>query len=117
MIVERGVIPALLAQYKAAAKSGGVVSGPEAAQILNDGILMIRSEFVGGDSEKGLAAQRKALATTARAAERNWTFTGPAKTAQVKALGPDLDGKGGTMAVMEKAIRNQVRGQPDTSNW
>jgi hypothetical protein len=100
--------------YKAAAASGGRVSAAEDKRILEKGMRMISEEFEGATSEKGLAKARNALATTRKAADKNWNFTDAADREAAKVLGAGFTGKGGKMAELEKQIRNTVRS--DTYN-
>ena len=114
MNIKDGVFKPLLSDFAKAAKSGNQISGVEAKKILKKGLASIKEEFEGATSEKGLAAQRNALAKTLKAADRNWKLTSAAYTEAKKILGNDLDGKGGDLAKVEKELRSAIHG--DTSS-
>lgn len=110
MKIEGGVVKALLAEFKVAAASKGTINGTEMRRILRHGIQAMRDDYDGATSEKGLAAERNALAKTMRAADRNWKLSPAAVKAAKEILGPNLDGKGGELAKVEKQIRGAVHG-------
>ncbi len=116
MKIEGGVYKALLKDFKKAAESGNAISAPEARKILAKGMSAIKSEFEGASSEKGLAAHRNALATTTKAAMKNWRFGAAAERVAEGFLGKALDGKGGSMAAVEKALRSAIR-SPSTYSY
>lgn len=110
LTIERGILPALMKDYKEAAASGGRISAPENRRILEKGMRMIEQEFEGASSEKGLAAYRNALAKTRSAADKNWQFTDAADRVSAQVFGKGFDGKSGELGKLEKSIRNSVRG-------
>ena len=106
--IERGIIPSLMKDFKAAAKTGGQISATELKKTVNKGIKMIKDEYAGATSESGLAAARNALAKTVRAADKDWKLTSAATKSAKELLGTHLDGKGGTLKTVEAKIRNEV---------
>ena len=110
MKIEGGVVKALMTEFKVASQSGGVISAAEVQRIMRQGIQAMRDDYDGATSEKGLAAERNALAKTFRAADKNWKITSAGYRAAREILGTNLDGKGGEVALAEMKIRQAVHG-------
>ena len=108
MKIERGVVPSMMKEFKAAAASGNAISGAEVRRIMSKGIAQLKSEYAGADSEAGIAKTRNALATTFKAAARDWHVTSTGMRAARGMLGPELNGKGGTLAIVEQNLRNEI---------
>src|SRR5262245_36963287 len=103
MNIEGGIFPVLKQDYKEAGGPSGRISAAENRRILAKGMRAIKEEFEGATSERGLAAQRKALVKTHAQATEEYTFGKKAQKVSHGFLGPELDGKGNcSMAIVEK---------------
>src|SRR5512140_452112 len=106
MKIKNGVFPQMLSEFKKAAGPENKISAKETRTILAKGLASMKAEFKDADSEKGIAAYRNALAKTFRAADHNWYFGAAAERVAHGFLGANLDGKGGSLAAVEKKLRS-----------
>jgi hypothetical protein len=110
MKIQGGVYKELLSDFKKAYEGDNRISAAENRKVLAKGVSKIKAQFKNAKSEKGLAAARNALAKTYRAADKNWNVTTAAQRVATGFLGPNLDGKGGSLAAVEQKLRNAIDG-------
>jgi hypothetical protein len=118
-----GIYMPAMSQAKAFAETGNQISGPEAQRLANMLKGALINEYEGATSERGLAADRNAIAKTAKAimsnVEGKWGMNDQGRKIFRETFGAKLDCKTGQIADLEQKIRNQVRSPQSTgySYW
>ncbi len=107
--INRGIVASLMKDFQKAAGTGGRISAPEARKVADKAVRMLSEAYEGADSSAGLAKDVKAIATTFRAADKNWKMTGKSYEIQREVFGAKLDGKAGELGALTKQIRNSAR--------
>jgi hypothetical protein len=111
---KNGVFTPVLSQAKKYDQTGNTISKPEAEKLVKRMSDALVNEYEGSDSSKGLAADRNALARTAKAIFKNadkgsWAITDAGKDVFYAAFGKKLDGKSGSIASLVDQIRSDVK--------
>ena len=85
------------------------LDGDAVHSLLGTGVRGMKDEFLDADSAKGLAAKRNEVVQTFKAADKLFDVTDEGYDVARQLLGRKLDGKDGSIALVEWEIRRSVR--------